>query len=85
MLSLSRPPFKEFVIRDAQNHVEQLLSSARNAGFLAGVPLGEWYPKLADCFLVAVTEKRTRAEIDQLVQVLTTVDSSCATTMASPT
>ena len=32
----------------------------------AGVPLGRWYPELADCLLVAVTEKRTRAEIDRL-------------------
>ena len=31
------------------------------AGFLAGVPLGQWYPELDDCFLVAVTEKRTKA------------------------
>ena len=32
-----------------------------DAGFLAGVPLGQWYPELDDCFLVAVTEKRTKA------------------------
>ncbi len=47
------------------------MEHALGQGFLAGVPLGTWYPELHDCFLVAVTEKRTRGEIDQLVQVLT--------------
>ena len=32
-----------------------------SGGFFAGVPLGRWYPELADCLLVAVTEKRTEA------------------------
>jgi glycine dehydrogenase subunit 1 len=37
-----------------------------DAGFFAGVPLGQWYPELSDCLLVTVTEKRTRQEIDGL-------------------
>ena len=41
-----------------------LSTDALDAGFLAGVPLGQWYPELNDCFLVAVTEKRTKTEID---------------------
>jgi glycine dehydrogenase subunit 1 len=60
----AQPTFKEFVVRDRQGQVGALLSAAAQAGFLAGVPLGRWYPDLDDCFLVAVTEKRTRAEID---------------------
>jgi glycine dehydrogenase subunit 1 len=44
--------------------VAALLAGASEAGFLAGVPLGRWYPGLDDCFLVAVTEKRTQREID---------------------
>jgi len=70
-LAFEQPTFKEFVVRDANDQVEQVLKSALDAGFLAGVPLGEWYPELADCFLMAVTEKRTRSEIDSLVQTLT--------------
>jgi glycine dehydrogenase subunit 1 len=70
-LAFDAPTFKEFVIRDKQNRVDELLSDALNAGFLAGVSLGQWYPDLKDCFLVAVTEKRTRAEIDSFVQALT--------------
>jgi glycine dehydrogenase subunit 1 len=61
------PVFKEFVLRDRQNRVDQLLTDAECAGILAGVPLGRWYPELSDCLLVAVTEKRTRSQIDRLV------------------
>lgn len=64
--AFDRPCFKEFVLRDREGRVEELLAQACQAGFLAGLPLGRWYPELDDCFLVAVTEKRTRAEIDAL-------------------
>lgn len=70
-LAFEQPTFKEFVIRDAENDVARVLKAAEQDGFLAGVPLGQWYPDLADCFLVAVTEKRTKAEIDGLVRSLT--------------
>lgn len=65
------PTFKEVVIRDAENNVGGLLRDAIAAGYLAGLPLGRWYPELSDCFLVAVTEKRTKADIDGLVKSLT--------------
>ena len=65
------PTFKEVVIRDAENNVDSLLREAIDAGYLAGLPLGRWYPELSDCFLVAVTEKRTKSEIDGLVKVMT--------------
>jgi glycine dehydrogenase subunit 1 len=70
-LAFQSPTFKEFVIRDKHNRVNDLLSGALAAGLLAGVPLGQWYPELQDCFLIAVTEKRTQQEIDSLVSVLT--------------
>jgi glycine cleavage system protein P-like pyridoxal-binding family len=34
------------------------------------VPLGRFDSKLENCLLVAVTEKRTRAEIDAFAQAL---------------
>ncbi len=68
--AFSAPTFKEFVIRDKQGRVDELLEKASDDGFLAGVPLGQWYPKLQDCFLVAVTEKRTRNEIHALAKSL---------------
>jgi len=69
--AFDQPTFKEFVIRDAENRVAELLQTAADSGYLAGIPLAPWYPELADCFLVAVTEKRTQEEIDGLVRVLT--------------
>ena len=71
-LAFKRPTFKEFVIRvkSPSGHdadaVDDLIEKARQQDILAGVPLGRWYPHLADCMLVAVTEKRTKAEIDRL-------------------
>jgi glycine dehydrogenase subunit 1 len=68
-----RTPFvKEFTLawqRD-QEDVNGLLARLRAAGFLAGLPLGRWYPGLVDCLSVAVTEKRTKAEIDGLAAAL---------------
>jgi glycine dehydrogenase subunit 1 len=69
-LAFNRPTFKEFVIRDRQGKVAELLSEATDGGVLAGLPLGKWYPELSDCFLVAVTEKRTKREIELLADVL---------------
>jgi glycine dehydrogenase subunit 1 len=67
--AFDRPTFKEFVVRDKRGEVQSLLADASGAGFFAGVALGRWYPELADCFMVAVTEKRTKAEIDALAAV----------------
>ena len=64
------PVFKEFVVRDRDGDVSELMQTAFNQGILAGVPLASWYPEMSDCFLVAVTEKRSRAEIDRLAEVL---------------
>jgi glycine dehydrogenase subunit 1 len=69
-LAFDRPFFKEFVVRDRDGRVADLIASASQRGLLAGVPLAPWYPELADCFLVAVTEKRTRGEIDSLAQCM---------------
>jgi glycine dehydrogenase subunit 1 len=71
-LAFDHPTFKEFVIRDNDGRAGELLAQATDAGYLAGIPLGQWYPKLDDCFLVCVTEKRTKAEIDGLVDALRT-------------
>ncbi len=76
--AFDQPTFKEFVIRDSQGQVEELLAQGLDAGYLAGIPLGQWYPELADCFLVAVTEKRTKAEIDGLAEILAAKRESTA-------
>jgi glycine dehydrogenase subunit 1 len=61
-----RPVFREFIVRDRAGDLAGLLEDAAEAGILAGVPLGQWYPEYRDCLLIAVTEKRTRQEIDAL-------------------
>jgi glycine dehydrogenase subunit 1 len=66
-----RPIFKEFVVRVNSGNLEKLLEAARKEYILPGLPLGRWYPQLADCLLVAVTEKRGKEEIDRLVNTLT--------------
>jgi len=71
------PFFKEFTISIPGDAVG-VLTKLLNRGFLAGLPLGRWYPDMADGVVIAVTEKRTKAEIDELVgalrEVLTRVD-----------
>ncbi|MNI99401.1 putative glycine dehydrogenase (decarboxylating) subunit 1 [compost metagenome] len=70
-LALPSPFFNEFVLKVAQNSTlaevnEQLLT----AGFIGGYDLGRDYPEFADHLLVAVTERRTKNEIDQFAKEL---------------
>jgi glycine dehydrogenase subunit 1 len=63
------PTFNEFVIElpiDAGEVVCKLV----DRGFAAGFPLGRYYPELSNCLLVALTEKRTKADIDTFVTAL---------------
>ncbi len=63
------PAFNEFVVR-SEAPVAEVLSRLEAAGILGGIPLGEDYPEMADCFLVCVTEQNQREEIDALVAAL---------------
>lgn len=60
----------EFVVRDQSGDVAGTLEYLQSKGILGGIPLGQWYPELSDCFLVAVTEKRTKCELDSYVAAL---------------
>jgi len=63
------PFFHEFVVRttaDAEELVQRLLDHQ----IIGGLPLGRFYPELADCMLWCVTESRTREEMDRLVAAL---------------
>ncbi|MGY8770506.1 MAG: aminomethyl-transferring glycine dehydrogenase subunit GcvPA [Pirellulales bacterium] len=73
------PFFKEFVIRDKQNQVAELLAESSDSGFFAGVPLGTWFEDMQDCLLVTVTEKRTRQEIDALVKTFALSNTPAST------
>ena len=67
--AFDQPFFKEFTLRAAGATAADLVEQALAGDILAGPALGRWYPELADCLLVAVTEKRTRDEIDRLASV----------------
>jgi len=67
-----KPFFKEFTI-EVHGNAETLLAKLLQQGYHAGLSLGRWYPQLENCISVAVTEKRTKAEIDGLVQAYRSV------------
>ncbi len=61
--------FGEFVLElpaDPVHVRDELLKQ----GILAGLPLGEYYPELSNCLLVAVTETRTKEQIDDFANRL---------------
>ncbi|MDD5634298.1 MAG: glycine dehydrogenase, partial [Candidatus Omnitrophica bacterium] len=65
----SSPTFNEFVIKlpkDPNKVIGDLIAKKIAAGF----PLGRYYPDLADHMLIAVTEKRTKEEIDSFAKEL---------------
>jgi len=68
-LRFDRPFFKEFTLQ-MPGDVSALVSKALAKGFQAGLATGRWYPSLKRCLTVAVTERRTRSEIDGLVQAI---------------
>jgi glycine dehydrogenase subunit 1 len=64
-----RTTFKEFAVRVGRP-ARDAVADARTRGIHPGYALGRDYEGLDDALLVAVTEKRTPAEIDRLVEVL---------------
>jgi glycine dehydrogenase subunit 1 len=68
-LRFDRPFFKEFTLQ-LEGSVPDLLAHLLDKGYHAGLHLGRWYPNLQACLSVAVTEKRTREEIDGLASAL---------------
>jgi glycine dehydrogenase subunit 1 len=63
------PGFHEFVLR-LPRPAEEVFAALLKRGLAPGLPLGRHFPDMADCLLVCVTEKRTRAEIDRLADEL---------------
>ncbi len=64
------PTFNEFVVRfpdGAEETCHRLLEKK----IVAGLPLGPYYPELADCALVCTTETSSKSDIDTLVKEVT--------------
>jgi glycine dehydrogenase subunit 1 len=64
--------FKELAVRVGRN-ASDVVRAARERGVHPGYALGRDYEGMDDCVLVAVTEKRSPAEIDRLAEVLAEV------------
>jgi glycine dehydrogenase subunit 1 len=61
--------FKEFAVRVGRS-AREAIANARERGVHPGYPLGRDYAGMDDALLVAVTERRTTAEIDRLAETL---------------
>jgi glycine dehydrogenase subunit 1 len=61
--------FGEFTLRLPKDPVE-VRDRLLEKGILAGLPLGAFYSEFSDCLLVAVTEMRTKEQIDAFADEL---------------
>jgi glycine dehydrogenase subunit 1 len=64
-----QPVVREFAL-ELDAPVERVLARCREDGVNAGYALGRNYPEHPDGLLVAITERRTKADIDRLAEVL---------------
>lgn len=58
----------EFPLR--HKNLEKVYKELLKEGFVLGLPLGRFYEELSDATLIAVTEKRTKEEMDKLLSLL---------------
>jgi glycine dehydrogenase subunit 1 len=65
----SSPTFNEFTVHLPKD-ASQVVAAMMRKGFAAGFPLGRYYPGMERYLLVAVTEKRTKEEIDRYASAL---------------
>jgi glycine dehydrogenase subunit 1 len=63
------PVFREFAVR-LPRPAAAVIRELAPMGYLAGVAADRWYPELDDVLILAVTERRTRVEIDAFVNAL---------------
>jgi glycine dehydrogenase subunit 1 len=62
--------FNEFVVRTDGRSPEEVNGSLRERKIIGGLPLGRFYPELADCMLLCATETNKRADMDTVREVL---------------
>jgi glycine cleavage system P protein (glycine dehydrogenase) subunit 1 len=64
------PVVREFAVSLEGAPVDRVLERCAEHGIAAGFPLARDYPEHEDGLLVAITERRSRAQIDELAEVL---------------
>jgi len=62
--------FNEFVVKFDGRTPEQVNQALLARRIIGGLPLGRFYPELADSMLLCVTEMNTRQEMDQAAEEL---------------
>jgi glycine dehydrogenase subunit 1 len=62
--------FNEFVVRADAKSPEEINKALLKKKIIGGLPLGRFYPELADCMLVCATETTRRADMDSLAAQL---------------
>jgi glycine dehydrogenase subunit 1 len=62
------PVVREFAVRVPE--LDKVMKAAREQGINPGYRLARDYPELEDGLLVAITERRTKADIDRLAAVV---------------
>ena len=65
----SSPTFNEFIVKLPRDPNE-VIGALIEKGIAAGFPLGRYYKDMKDYMLIAVTEKRTKQEIDMFAGIL---------------
>ena len=63
------PVLREFAVR-LDGSVEAVLDACAREGIAAGYPLGREYPEHPDGLLVAITERRSKQDIDRLAEAI---------------
>jgi glycine dehydrogenase subunit 1 len=74
------PVVREFAVRLAAP-VDRVLERCAERGIAAGYPLAREYPEHEDGLLVAITERRTREQIDDLADALSAAIAAEAVTV----
>ncbi|MFW5925489.1 MAG: aminomethyl-transferring glycine dehydrogenase subunit GcvPA [Myxococcota bacterium] len=64
------PTFNEFVVRRKDGEASSLLEALAKQGILGGLDLGRFHPERKADFLVAVTERHAKADLDRFVEAL---------------
>lgn len=73
-LLFSRPFFKEFAIR-CPDSPKRIIDAMRKEKIFAGIDLSRFDYGIEDGLLIAVTEKRTKEEMDRYIEILKKVAS----------
>ena len=62
--------FNEFVVRGKARPPEEINKALLKKKIIGGLPLGRFYPELADSMLVCATEMSRRADMDAVAEAI---------------